>query len=152
MSRDPCHLSGEPLRGVACLMRDLYPIRIAQLRGLFFDCNTLCGTMYDMATRLNEPTERRTPLPLTARDLADLGKLRKPGPEREALSALAAALPEGDVSEALLVHAVFVVGLRAVREAAEASSYAADAADRHASAEVDRAAARRRRPSWADED
>src|SRR6266849_6338804 len=91
-----------------------------QLRGLFFDCHTLCGTMYDMAARLNEPTERRTPLPLTARDLADLGKLREPGPEREALSALAAALPEGDVSEALLVHAVFVAGLRAVREAAEA--------------------------------
>jgi hypothetical protein len=108
--------------------------------------------MYDMATRLNEPTERRTPLPLTARDLADLGKLREPGPERRALSALAAALPEGDVSEALLVHAVFVAGLRAVREAAEASSYEADAADRQARADADRAAARRRRPSWADED
>lgn len=108
--------------------------------------------MYDMVTRLNEPTERRTPLPLTARDLADLRKLREPGPEREALSALAAALPEGDVSEALLVHAVFVAGLRAVREAAEASSYAADAADRQASADADRAAARRRRPSRAGED
>jgi hypothetical protein len=108
--------------------------------------------MYDMAIRLHEPTERRTPLPLTARDLADLSKLREPGPERDALSALATALPEGDVSEALLVHAVFVAGLRAVREAAEAASYEADAADRHANAEADRAAARRRRPSWADED
>jgi hypothetical protein len=56
-----------------------------------------------------------------------------------------------DVSEAFLVHAVFVAGLRAVHEAAEASSYEADAADRQASAEADRAAARRR-PSWADED
>lgn len=108
--------------------------------------------MYDMATRLNEPTERRTPLPLTARDLEDLGRLREPGPQREALSALATALPEGDVSEALLVHAVFVAGLRAVREAAEAASYEADAADRHTRANADRAAARRRRPSWADED
>jgi hypothetical protein len=108
--------------------------------------------MYDMVTRLNEPTERRTPLPLTARDLEDLGKLREPGPEREALRALATTLPEGDVSEALLVHAVFVVGLHAVREAAEAVSYEADAAARQASADADRAAARRRRPSWADED
>ncbi len=108
--------------------------------------------MYGMATRLNEPTERRTPLPLTARDLADLAKLREPGPEREALSALATALPDGDVSEALLVHAVFVAGLRAVREAAETASYEADAPDRHARTDADRAAARRRRPSWADED
>jgi hypothetical protein len=108
--------------------------------------------MYDMATRLNEPTERRTALPLTARDVADLGKLREPGPERDALSALATALPEGDISEALLVHAVFVVGLRAVQEAAEAASYVADAADRQASADADRAAARRRRLSWADGD
>ena len=123
-----------------------------QLRVLFFDCRTLCGTMYDMTARLNEPTERRTPLPLTARDLADLGKLREPGPERAALSALANSLPEGDVSEALLVHAVFVAGLRAVREAAEAASYEADAPDRHARADADRAAARRRRPSWDDED
>jgi hypothetical protein len=108
--------------------------------------------MYGMATRLNEPTERRTPLPLTARDQADLAKLREPGPERDALSSLAAVLPEGDVSEALLVHAVFVAGLRAVREAAESASYEADAADRHARADSDRATARRRQPTWAGED
>jgi hypothetical protein len=104
--------------------------------------------MYRMATRLNQPTERRTPLPLTARDLEDLAKLREPGPERRALTALAAAPAEGEVSEALLVHAVFVAGLRAVREAAEAASYQADAADRHARADADRAAARRRQPTW----
>ncbi len=103
-----------------------------------------------MATRLNEPTERRTPLPLTARDQADLAKLREPGPERDALSSLA-ALPEGDVSEALLVHAVFAAGLRAVREAAESASYEADAADRYARADAVRATARRRRPTWAGE-
>jgi hypothetical protein len=108
--------------------------------------------MYGMATRLNEPTGRRTALPLTARDETDLAKLREPGPERDALSSLAAALPEGDVSEALLVHAVFVAGLRAVREATEAASYEADAVDRHTRADADRAAARRRPPTWTDED
>jgi hypothetical protein len=116
------------------------------------DSNTKCGTMYDMATRLNQPTERRTPLPLTARDLADLAKLREPGPEREALANLAESLPGGDVSESLLVHAVFVAGLRAVREAAEERAYVEAATEKQASAEEDFQVARRRRPSWADED
>src|SRR5580704_10436193 len=113
-------------------------------------CNAMCDTMFYMATRLNQPTERRTALPLTARDVADLAKLREPGPEREALADLAASLPAGDVSESLLVHAVFQVGLRAVREAAEERSYAEAAFEQQLHADADRAAARRRRPSWAD--
>jgi hypothetical protein len=104
-----------------------------------------------MATRLNQPAERRTPLPLTTRDLEDLAKLRDPGPEREALAELATSLPPGDLSEAFLVHAVFVIGLQAVRKAAEERSYAEAAFERHAAAEADRVAARRRRPSWGDE-
>jgi hypothetical protein len=108
--------------------------------------------MYDMARRLNQPTERRTPLPLTARDLADLDKLRQPGPERQALAGLAEALPDGETSEALLVHAVFAAGLRAVRESVENRSYAEAAAEKGASAPEDFQTARRRRPTWADED
>jgi hypothetical protein len=108
--------------------------------------------MFDMVTRLNQPTERRAALPLTARDVADLAKIREPGPEREALADLAASLPTGDVSESLLVHAVFEVGLRAVREAAEERSYAETAFEQQLNANADRPAARRRRPSSTDED
>jgi len=105
-----------------------------------------------MSARLNEPTERRTALPLTARDLADLDKLREPGPERDALCALGPKLPVGEVSESFLVHAVFTAGLRAVQEQAEALSYAEESGERHARAAENLRAARRHRPSWADED
>jgi hypothetical protein len=102
--------------------------------------------------RLNQPTERRTPLPLTARDLEDLQKLRQPSPEREALRSLADSPLADDVSESLLVHAVFVAGLRAIREAAEERAYAEAASDQWESAEEDYQIAHRRRPSWASED
>jgi hypothetical protein len=111
----------------------------------------MCGIVCDMSARLNEPTERRTALPLTARDLADLEKLRGPGPEREALCDLGPKLPTGEISEAFLVHAVFTAGLRAVQERAEEISYAEEAVERHASASESFRAARRVRPSWADE-
>jgi hypothetical protein len=83
--------------------------------------------------------------------MEDLAKLRAPGPDRDALAQLATSLPPGDVSEALLVHTVFEVGLRAVSKAVEERSYAEAAFERHLAAEADRAAARRRRPSWGDE-
>lgn len=102
-------------------------------------------------TRLNQPTARRTPLPLTERDLEDLQKLREPSPEREALNRLADTPLADEVSESLLVHAVFLAGLRAIREAAEERAYAEAASDRWESAEEDFQFARRRRPSWADE-
>jgi hypothetical protein len=105
-----------------------------------------------MARRLNQPAERRTALPLTTRDLEDLQKLREPTPEREALSSLANAPLTGEVSESFLVHAVFVAGLRAIREAAEEHAYAEAARDKWERAEEDYQTARRRRPSWADED
>jgi hypothetical protein len=102
-------------------------------------------------TRLNQPTARRTPLPLTERDLEDLQKLREPSPEREALNRLADTPLADEVSESLLVHAVFLAGLRAIREAAEERAYAEAANDKWESAEEDYRFARRRRPSWADE-
>jgi hypothetical protein len=106
-----------------------------------------------MQFRLNQATERRSPLPLTARDLADLAKLRMAGPEREALSDLADVSLADEVSEALLIHAVFTAGLRAVREAAEARGYAELAAQEEASGETaDRRLISERRPPWADED
>jgi hypothetical protein len=104
-----------------------------------------------MATRLHEAAEVRKPLPLTNRDLEDLDRLRVPGPERIALADLSGAPLEGQVTESVLLHAVFAAGIRAVREAAEASAYGEAALDRRASEEEDRQIARRRRPSWAGE-
>ncbi len=109
--------------------------------------------MLHMATRLNQRAVRRSPLPLTERDLADLAKLRVEGPYRAALAHLASGeLPEGELTESALLHAVFSAGLRAVREAAEEHSYAADAASYRAEDAERRAIARRRSPTWADED
>ena len=106
-----------------------------------------------MVARLNQPTERRTPLPLTARDLADLAKLRLPGPEREALSDLANAPLAEEVSEALLVHAVFLAGLRAVQEAVEERGYAQLAVQEATSGEAaERRLISQRRPPRSDED
>jgi ectoine hydroxylase-related dioxygenase (phytanoyl-CoA dioxygenase family) len=106
-----------------------------------------------MATRLNEPAKARKSLPLTERDLADLERLRGQTPERAALADLAGVVVEG-VTEAALLHMIFAAGLRAIREKAEERAYASAAADRLASGEADeiRRIARRRRPTWADED
>jgi hypothetical protein len=64
-------------------------------------------------------------LPLTDDDLAELARLRTAGPERAALAVLASGeLPAGDDTEAALVRAVFVAGLRAVREWADDDEHA----------------------------
>jgi signal transduction histidine kinase len=104
-----------------------------------------------MVTRLNERPVRRSTLPLTTRDLADLASLRDPGPARETLGHLApGGLPPGDLTESALLHAVFEVGLRAIRERAEELSYAADAASYEAEDAERRRIARRRPPSRED--
>lgn len=106
-----------------------------------------------MRYTLNQPTERRGALPLTARDIEDLATLRRPSPEREALSELAEVPIADEVSEALLIHAVFTAGLRAVRESAEAHGYAQLAEQEAASGEAaDRRLIAKRRPPRADED
>ena len=106
-----------------------------------------------MATRLNEPAKARKSLPLTERDLADLERLRRQTPERDALSDLAGMVVEG-VTEVALLHMIFIAGLRAIREKAEELAYASAAAERLTSGEAEeiRRIARRRRPAWADED
>jgi hypothetical protein len=106
-----------------------------------------------MATRFSEPTKARKSLPLTERDLADLDRLRVPSPERDILSELAGVRIES-VTEAALLHIIFAAGLRAIRHQAEQQAYASAATDRLASGEADeiRRTARRRRPSWLDED
>jgi uncharacterized protein YnzC (UPF0291/DUF896 family) len=105
-----------------------------------------------VATRFNEPARARKSLPLTERDLADLERLRQETPERAALSQLS-GVDVIDVTESALLHMIFVAGLHAISEKAEERAYAMAAADRRASGEADeiRHTARRRRPSWADE-
>jgi hypothetical protein len=107
-----------------------------------------------MAIRLNQPAKARKSLPLTERDLADLERLRGQTPERDALADLAGVVVVEGVTEAALLHMIFTAGLRAIREKTEELAYASAAADRLASGEADdiRLIARRRRPSWADED
>lgn len=102
---------------------------------------------------MSERAVKRPPLPLTERDLADLNKLRGEPPIWDALWYLARQdAPTGEVTESVVIHAIFTVGLRAIQEAAEAASYAADAEGRREEDAERRAIARRRRPDWAEEE
>jgi hypothetical protein len=104
-----------------------------------------------MATRFDQPVTRRSPLPLTERDEADLAKLRSAGPARAALARLTPSTPlEGVLTEAALLHAVFRAGMRVVHECAEEAGYAQLAAEYEAEDEERRKIARRR-AVWTDE-
>jgi hypothetical protein len=91
----------------------------------------------------------RKSLPLSARDLEDLAKLRGSQAHRAALSHLVDAEVTGDTSEASLLHAVLEAGMRAVQLQVEDDGYAQIAEEMDAAAR--QTSARRRRPSWADE-
>lgn len=101
-----------------------------------------------MATRMSSPSVRRPSLPLTAKDDADLEVLRTSPAHRRALEILAPSAPAADdeVSEAVLLHAVFEAGLAAVRRSAEEEGYAQLAADYVSPPEDRRRMARRRTP------
>jgi hypothetical protein len=124
---------------------------MAEAPGLFR--TTMWCTMCGMVRRLSERVVRRSPLPLTERDEADLAQLREPGATRTALASLTpGSLPDTEISEAMLLHAVFAAGLRAVREAAETAAYERLAIEYAAEDAERRRIARRRRPEWAAED
>ena len=95
------------------------------------------------------PPAVRKSLPLTLRDLRDIAKLRESEAHRAALSRLADHLVTESSSEAAVLHAIVEAGIKAVTEEVEAKGYAQMAADLDAATR--RAAARRRRPAWADE-
>ncbi len=108
-----------------------------------------------MTPRKTGRTIRRPSLPLTARDVAELDKIRNSPSGRAALEDLASVtFAAGGRSEAesAFLHAVLLAGIRAIRERAEEASYAADAAAYQAEDTERRAIARRRRPPWAGED
>lgn len=102
---------------------------------------------------MSQPVVRRPNLPLTAKDEADLALLRSSAEFRRALQRMAPSSPDADATlgEAVLLHAVFEAGLAAVRAAAEEEGYQALAAQYAVEGPTRRAAARRRKPAWADE-
>ncbi|HSF26041.1 MAG TPA: hypothetical protein VLC50_00840 [Actinomycetes bacterium] len=104
-----------------------------------------------MTVRLRAAVVRRPSLPLTERDEQELAALREHRTHLHVLEQLSGVPVTGGTSEAALLHAVFQAGLAAVREAAEEAGYAEIAAASADRAPEARAAARRRRPTWADE-
>ena len=105
-----------------------------------------------MASHIRARVVRRPSLPLSERDERDLALLSSSPLHRDALVRLSGEdVADFSVSEAALLHAVFEVGLTAIREATEEAGYAQLAADQAAEAARHHADARRRRPAWADE-
>jgi hypothetical protein len=100
--------------------------------------------------RRSKPAQERLPLTFTSLELADLDRLRSPGPERSALADFSGVELDGEVTDSVLLHAVFAAGLRVVREMTEARAYAEAALEKGAKEHANRKASRRKRPSPAD--
>lgn len=107
--------------------------------------------MLTVSRRIAAPIVRRTNLSLTASDEASLEELRDSEWHMRALVELSGSDADGDVTESVFLHAIFVAGLAAVRERAESRGYELLAADTEHRSSA-RAIARRRAPSWASEE
>lgn len=108
--------------------------------------------MLIMATRTPGRIARRATLPLTDSDLADLERMKSDPSLRAALDELMQGeLTTTEVTESALVHAIWVCGIRAVREHAEGKAYL-DLAASFTPEEVEerRHYATRNRSSWTD--
>ena len=96
---------------------------------------------------------RRPNLPLNAEDDRELERLKTSSQYRAAIAELADSRPSADaeLSEGVLLHAVFEVGMAAIRERAQEIGYSELAADAdYVAAKRERRAATRT-PRWADE-
>ncbi|MFM7148031.1 MAG: hypothetical protein ACKOW5_17100, partial [Actinomycetales bacterium] len=104
-------------------------------------------------SRMSAPTVRRPNVPLTARDEADLVRLRSSPAHLEALSRLAPGFSpvEQTLSESLLLHSVLAAGFEAVRRSVEEAGYEEMGAQYAEQSAQRRRVARRRTPSWAQE-
>ncbi len=106
-----------------------------------------------MGSRLQATVVRRPSLPITEHDATRLALIKESPELREALNLLIdVPLPDGPVSESALLHAVFEAGLSATSSVVEEAGYAMIARAIDDGAATRRAEARRRSPSWADEE
>ena len=107
-----------------------------------------------MATRIKSPVHRRTSLPLTEINESDLSTLLSSSAYQEALEKLSGMkIVVKDASVSALLHAIFEIGMSAVKEKAELEGYAQIAASQSKSDfQKERRDSRRRRPTWADEE
>jgi hypothetical protein len=108
--------------------------------------------MLIMATRTSGRIARRATLPLTESDLADLERMKSDRVLRAALDELTSGdLGSADVTESALIHAIWAIGIRAIRDHAETAGYL-DLAASFTTEELQerRHYATRNRSSWAD--
>lgn len=106
-----------------------------------------------MGSRLQATVVRRPSLPITERDASRLDLIKASPELREALNLLIESpLPAGPVSESALLHAVFEAGLSATSSVVEEAGYAMIARTIDDGAKARRSQARRRAPSWAEDE
>ena len=103
-----------------------------------------------MAMKISPATKRRHSLPLSEMDLAVLATIRNSQVHKDALESLIDFRFFPETSEAALLHAVFRAGVHALNREIEVAGYAQIAATQ--SVEERKAIARRRPPSWAEEE
>lgn len=104
-----------------------------------------------MVAKMKQPTSRRVSLPLTEADERDLALLRSESKYQAALQKVA-QIDVVHATESVTVHAVFVAGLEAIRNAAEEASYAEIALQQAIDRQSRQAQSRRRQPTWAHEE
>ncbi len=107
-----------------------------------------------MATRISSPVQRRTSLPLTEANESDLSALLESSSYQLALEKLTGTkIVDQEISSSALLHAIFEAGMAAVKKTAELEGYAQIASKISvASTQQKRKEARRRRPTWAEEE
>ena len=106
-----------------------------------------------MASRLRETTVRRPSLPLTAADEDGLADIRQSPELLTNLRSIAGVeIDLRSATESALLQAIFRAGLNSVREAAVQSGYAELGAQMQAASTQRRETARRRQPTWVDEE
>lgn len=107
-----------------------------------------------MATRITSPVQRRTSLPLTETNESDLSALLESSSYQLALEKLTGTkIVDQEISSSALLHAIFEAGMAAVKKTAELEGYAQIASGISlASTQQKRREARRRRPTWVDEE
>ena len=106
-----------------------------------------------MAARIQSPVKQRKSLPLTAENEAEIVKVLQTTSYQQALEELSGRkIIDMDLSTAAVMHAIFEVGISAVRQQAEREGYAQIAMSMASpDSREQRKVARRRQPAWSEE-